>query len=225
MKLVNTIKELSSVKEEVYGALDSFIAWELEFPLVTVKKAVKILEDEKQWKRIIQVIKWMLSKGQGRTMRTYFSLLNALAHEDRLDEAEQVWAKIFSDNLDGTPRFFFDKMISIYYHRDLHHKMFEIFADMEELGVKPSVSTVKMMGKVFRKLGMMDKYEKLNNKYPPPMWEYRFIKGKRVRIRAKNPNNSDYASEDEETAQNSDEPAEEDESLEPNEANTEGIIC
>ena len=49
------MKELSNVKEEVYGALDAFIAWDLEFPLITVKKALKVLEDEKEWKRIIQV--------------------------------------------------------------------------------------------------------------------------------------------------------------------------
>lgn len=46
---------MSNVKEEVYGALDAFIAWDLEFPLITVKKALKALEDEKEWKRIIQV--------------------------------------------------------------------------------------------------------------------------------------------------------------------------
>lgn len=45
------------MKEEVYGALDSFIAWELEFPLITVKKAIKSLEEQKEWKRVIQVIK------------------------------------------------------------------------------------------------------------------------------------------------------------------------
>jgi hypothetical protein len=50
------IKGLSNVKEEVYGALDSFVAWELEFPLIVVKKALKKLEDEKEWKRIIQVL-------------------------------------------------------------------------------------------------------------------------------------------------------------------------
>jgi hypothetical protein len=50
------IKGLSNVKEEVYGALDSFVAWELEFPLIVVKKALKTLEDEKEWKRIIQVL-------------------------------------------------------------------------------------------------------------------------------------------------------------------------
>lgn len=47
--------KLSHVKEEVYGALDSFIAWELEFPLVTVKKALKTLENHGEWRRIIQV--------------------------------------------------------------------------------------------------------------------------------------------------------------------------
>ena len=50
------IKGLSNVKEEVYGALDSFVAWELEFPLIVVKKALQKLEGEKEWKRIIQVL-------------------------------------------------------------------------------------------------------------------------------------------------------------------------
>lgn len=70
--------------------------------------------------------KWMLSKGQGRTMGTYFCLLNALAEDGRLDEAEELWKKIFSDNLESTPRIFFDKMISIYYHRGMHEKMFDV---------------------------------------------------------------------------------------------------
>ncbi|KAF2312221.1 hypothetical protein GH714_028813 [Hevea brasiliensis] len=195
-KLVDCIKGLSNVKEEVYGALDSFVAWELEFPLVAVKKALKTLENEQEWKRIIQVIKWMLSKGQGQTMGTYFTLLNALAEDGRLDEAEELWTKLFSDNLESMPRIFFNKMIAIYYKRDMHEKMFEIFADMEELGVQPNVAIVNMMGSAFKKLGMLDKYDKLKKKYPPPKWEYRYIKGKRVRIRAKNVDELDAANED-----------------------------
>ncbi|KAF8096152.1 hypothetical protein N665_0317s0057 [Sinapis alba] len=184
-KMIACIKELSNVKEEVYGALDSFIAWELEFPLVIVKKALAILEDEREWKKIIQVTKWMLSKGQGRTMGTYFSLLNALAEDNRLDEAEELWNKLFMEHLEGTPRKFFNKMISIYYKRDMHHKLFEVFADMEELGVKPNIAIVHMVGKVFLKLEMNDKYEKLMKKYPPPQWEFRYIKGRRVKVKAK----------------------------------------
>lgn len=184
-KLVDCIKELSNVKEEVYGSLDSYIAWELEFPLIVVKKALKTLENEKEWKRIIQVTKWMLSKGQGRTMGSYFTLLNALAEDGRIEEAEELWRKLFSEHLEGTPRTFFDKMISIYYKRDMHEKMFEIFADMEELNVRPNASIVKMMGDVLQKLGMLDKYQKLKKKYPPPKWEYRYYKGKRVKVRAK----------------------------------------
>ncbi|EOY23345.1 PREDICTED: pentatricopeptide repeat-containing protein At4g21190 [Theobroma cacao] len=207
-KLVSCVKELSNVKEEVYGALDSFIAWELEFPLITVKKALKILQNEQEWKRIIQVVKWMLSKGQGRTMGTYFTLLNALAEDGRLDEAEELWAKLFSDNLESTPRIFFDKMISIYYHKGMHDKMFEVFADMEELGVKPSVSVVSMVGNVFQQLGMLDKYDKLNKKYPPPKWEYRYIKGKRVKIKVKQLEEFDKiakgVTEDKETDENYD---------------------
>nr|GME17623.1 pentatricopeptide repeat-containing protein At4g21190 [Ipomoea batatas] len=183
LKLVECIKGLSNVKEEVYGALDSFIAWELEFPLITVKKAIKTLEHEKEWKRIIQVTKWMLSKGQGRTMGSYYTLLNALAEDGRLDEAEELWRKLLLENLESIPRIFFEKMISLYYRREMHEKMFEIFADMEELGVRPTVRIVTIVGDVFQKLDMLDKYRKLKKKYPPPRWEYRYVKGKRIKIR------------------------------------------
>lgn len=56
---------------------------------------------------------------------------------------------------------------------------------MEELGVQPNMPIVTMVGNVFQELGMLDKYEKLKKKYPPPKWEYRYIKGKRVKIQAK----------------------------------------
>ncbi|XP_029128210.1 pentatricopeptide repeat-containing protein At4g21190 isoform X2 [Cajanus cajan] len=182
-KLVNSIKELSNVKEEVYGALDSYVAWELEFPLITVKKALKTLEFEQEWKRVIQVTKWMLSKGQGKTMGSYFTLLNALVEDDRLDEAEELWTKLLMQYMESLPRRFFDKMISIYRKRDMHDKMFEIFADMEELGLRPSISVVSMIGEAFKELGMLDKYQKLHAKYPPQQWEYRYIRGKRVKVK------------------------------------------
>ncbi|XP_022851299.1 pentatricopeptide repeat-containing protein At4g21190 [Olea europaea var. sylvestris] len=208
LKLVECIRGLSNVKEEVYGALDSFIAWEVEFPLITVKKALKTLENEKEWKRIIQVTKWMLSKGQGKTMGSYFSLLNALAEDGRLDEAEELWKKLFSQNLESMPRIFFEKMISIYYHREMHEKMFETFADMEELGIRPTMSIVSMVGDVFEKLGMMDKCQKLKKKYPLPKWEYRYFKGKRVKVRAKyleETDNADLNKADKEAEVNSSE--------------------
>lgn len=62
---------------------------------------------------------------------------------------------------------------------------------MEELGIKPNSSIVEMLGKVFQDLGMMDKHEKLMKKYPPTMWEYRYFKGKRVRVQSKHPNGLD----------------------------------
>ncbi|KMZ65418.1 Pentatricopeptide repeat-containing protein [Zostera marina] len=181
-KLVDCVNGLSNVKEEVYGALDSFIAWELEFPLIVVKKTLKTLEFQKEWKRIIQLSKWMLSKGQGKTMGTYYTLLNAFAEDGRLEEAEELWTKIFSENLESLPRTFFIKMISIYHSKGMHEKMFEIFADMEELGIRPDVKIVNMIGDAFKQVGMDDNYERLTKKYPPPKWEYRYIKGKRVKI-------------------------------------------
>lgn len=59
-------------------------------------------------------------------MGSYFTLLNALAEDGRLDEAEELWTKLFTENLESMPRIFFDKMISIYYKRAMHEKMFEV---------------------------------------------------------------------------------------------------
>ncbi|CAN6465193.1 unnamed protein product [Victoria cruziana] len=125
----------------------------------------------------------MLSKGQGKTMGSYFMLLNALVEDSRLEEADDLWSKIFSENLEGTPRIFFVKMISVYHGRNMHEKMFEVFADMEELGIRPNNSIVAMIGGTLKELRMHDKYEKLVKKYPPQMWEYRYARGKRVRVR------------------------------------------
>lgn len=62
---------------------------------------------------------------------------------------------------------------------------------MEELSIRPTVQIVSMVGDVFKKVDMLDKYEKLKRKYPPPKWEYRYVKGKRVKIRTKNHEETD----------------------------------
>lgn len=182
-RLVNCVKGLSSVKEEVYSALDSFIVWDLEFPLIAVKKALKTLQAEKEWKRIIQLTKWMLSKGQGKTLGNYFLLLNALAEEGRIEEAEELWTKLLMENLENMPRVFFARIITMYERNNMTEKLFEVFADMEELGIKPDYSTVLRVAKILKELGMLDKYDKMLEKYPRPKWEYRYCKGKRVKRR------------------------------------------
>lgn len=59
-------------------------------------------------------------------MGTYTILLNALAEDGRLDEVEELWTKLFTENLESTPRNLFDKMMAIYHHKGMHDKMFEV---------------------------------------------------------------------------------------------------
>lgn len=66
---------------------------------------------------------------------------------------------------------------------------------MEELGVRPSMPIVTMVGDVFKKLEMLDKYEKLKRKYPPTKWDYRYIKGKRVKVRTNHSDQTEANSE------------------------------
>jgi hypothetical protein len=49
------VSELPNEKEAVYGALDKWTAWETEFPLIAAAKALKILQQRRQWTRVIQV--------------------------------------------------------------------------------------------------------------------------------------------------------------------------
>nr|CAD1818031.1 unnamed protein product [Ananas comosus var. bracteatus] len=84
------VSKLPNDKEVIYGALDRWIAWETEFPVIAATKALEILRRRNQWLRIIQVTKWLLSKGQVLTLETYDTLLLAFNMEGRIDEAESI---------------------------------------------------------------------------------------------------------------------------------------
>lgn len=182
-KLLERVRTLSNVKEEVYGALDAFIAWEVEFPLVAVKKALKILKLERNWKRIIQISKWMIGKGQGKTLGTYLLLLEAFDKEGRIEEAQELWQKVFTVNMECTPRTFFSRMISMYDHHGMVEELLEVFADMEELEVRPEIDAVEKIALTYQKLGDLDKAERVRKKYPPPKWRYRTVNGMPIKIR------------------------------------------
>ncbi|KAL6174517.1 hypothetical protein ACLB2K_051163 [Fragaria x ananassa] len=91
--LVKTLLDLNDSKEAVYGTLDGWVAWEQDFTIGKLRMALIALEKEQQWHRIIQVIKWMLSKGQGTTMGTYGQLIHALDMTRRSTQvlAEEDW--------------------------------------------------------------------------------------------------------------------------------------
>ncbi|KAK8969544.1 Pentatricopeptide repeat-containing protein [Platanthera guangdongensis] len=98
LHLVRLISKLPDDKDAVTVALDFWTAWETEFPIITSAKALKILRRRNQWRRIIQVSKWMLSKGQVLTMGTCDTLLLALDRDDRLKEAEELRCMILQTN-------------------------------------------------------------------------------------------------------------------------------
>ncbi|KAH6814060.1 Pentatricopeptide repeat superfamily protein [Perilla frutescens var. frutescens] len=152
MNLVRTICGLPNEREAVYGALDEWIAWETKFPLIAATKALRILRSRNQWKRLIQVAKWMLSKGQRATMATYDLLLLAFDMDRRLDEAKMLWDMILRAHDRSISKRLFSKMISLYDHHNLPNNVIEVFADMEELGVKPDKDTVRRIGRAFEQL-------------------------------------------------------------------------
>ncbi|XP_031256784.1 pentatricopeptide repeat-containing protein At4g18975, chloroplastic isoform X2 [Pistacia vera] len=182
LNLVRIVSELPNEKEAVYGALDKWTAWETEFPLIATAKALNMLRQRGQWRRVIQVAKWMLSKGQGATMGTYDTLLLAFDKDQRADEAESLWNMILHTHSRSISKRLFSRMISLYDHHDMLDKIIDVFADMEELGVKPDEDTVQRVARAFRKLGEEEKRKLVLEKYQC-RWKYIHFKGERVKVR------------------------------------------
>lgn len=182
--LVDTVMKLSNEKEIVYGALDQWVAWEEEFPLIALAKALRILRQRDQWQQVIQVAKWMLSKGQGMTMGTYDTMILAFDMDGRVDEAEVLWDTICQMHTRSVPRMLFSRMISMYERHNMPKKLLEVFTDMEELGVKPDEGTMKKVAHAFSIMGLEDKHNEVLRKYRPK-WKYLRFNGEQVRIRAK----------------------------------------
>ncbi|MBA0786089.1 hypothetical protein Gotri_026052 [Gossypium trilobum] len=53
--LVPKVSQLSNEKETIYRALDKWVAWENEFPLIAAAKALQIFKKRSQWLCAIQV--------------------------------------------------------------------------------------------------------------------------------------------------------------------------
>lgn len=182
LNLVRIVSGLPNEKEAVYGALDKWTAWELEFPVIAAAKALHIFRSRNQWKRVIQVAKWMFGKGQGMTMGTFDTLLLAFDMDKRVDEAESFWNMILHTHTRSISKKLFSRMVSLYTHHNMPEKIIEVFADMEELGVKPDEDTVRKVARAFRELGEHDKQNKVLKTYLGK-WKYIHFKGDRVRVR------------------------------------------
>lgn len=176
-KLLESLESVSNVKEEVYAVLDGFVAWELDFPLVSVKKALAVLERAKNWPRIIQIIKWMLGKGQGRSLGTYSLLLEAFSEEGRIDEAQELFKKVFAQNLECTPLKMFSEIMKMYERHKMYEDILEVFADMEELNVRLDAKLSDIVSGTYVKIGESDRAYRVRLKYSPPKYRWRTING------------------------------------------------
>ncbi|KAJ1264624.1 hypothetical protein BS78_08G013900 [Paspalum vaginatum] len=170
--LVNTLFGLEDSREAVYGTLDAWVAFEQDFPVASLKQALSALEKDEQWHRIVQVIKWMLSKGQGNTMNTYEQLVHALEKDNRAEEAHRIWKKKIGHDLHSVPWRFCHLMLAIYYRNNMLDRLVKLFKELEACGRKPPSKDIirkvedayEMLGMVEEKEALLDKYKDLYNK-------------------------------------------------------------
>lgn len=164
--LVSTLLEPKDSKEAVYGALDAWVAWERNFPIGQLKNVLISLEKEQQWHRIIQVIKWMLSKGQGNTMGTYKQLIQALDMDHRAQEAHEFWRKKIGSDLHSVPWELCKLMISVYYRNNKLQDLVKLFKGLEAFDRKPpEKSIVRKVADAYEMLGLLEEKERVLVKY------------------------------------------------------------
>ncbi|KAG4985756.1 hypothetical protein JHK86_033447 [Glycine max] len=113
------------------------VVWEQNFLIASLKTILISLEKDQQWHRVMQVIKWMLSKGQGMTMGTYGQLIRALNIDHRVKEAQKFWEIKIGSDLHLVPWQLCHLMISVYYRnnmlQDLVKLCFPLFVTAEPL--------------------------------------------------------------------------------------------
>lgn len=163
--LVKNVMGLSDIREEVYGALDEWAAFEVEFPLAATRSALERLRQQGQWHRVIQVTKWMFSKGIGKTHGAYSLLLKAYCMDGRLDEAGELWDRLLTLFSRDMPKSMFFFMANAYRRREMPEKVVEVFEQMESFGMKPDKDLLRRAEEAYQQLNMPEKVELLGKKY------------------------------------------------------------
>ncbi|KAK9699475.1 hypothetical protein RND81_08G175900 [Saponaria officinalis] len=164
--LIKTLLDLEDSKDAIYGALDAWVAWEQNFPIAALKHVLLTLEKEQQWHRVVQVIKWMLSKGQGNTVGTYQQLIRALDMDHRAEEAHNFWMKKIGTDLHSVPWHACHLMISVYLRNNMFDRLVKLFKGLEAFDRKPPDKLiVQKVADAYDLLGLIDEKEKLLEKY------------------------------------------------------------
>lgn len=164
--LVTTLMDLPDSKEAVYSALDAWVAWERDFPIGALKNVLLALEKEQQWHRVVQVIKWMLSKGQGTTNGTYGQLIHALDMDNRVEEAQEIWKKKLAFDLHSVPWKLCNLVLSMYYRNKMLEEVVTLFKGLESFDRKPTEkSIVQKVGNAYELLGLPEEKERVLEKY------------------------------------------------------------
>lgn len=164
--LISTLFDLKDSKQSVYGALDAWVAWEQKFPLASIRRALIVLEKQHQWHRIVQVIKWMLSKGQGNTMGTYGMLIRALDMDHRAEEAHRFWVKKIGSDLHSVPWSLCTSMIAIYYRNNMLEHLIKLFKGLESFDRKPpEKSIVQKVADAYEVSGLVEEKTRILEKY------------------------------------------------------------
>ncbi|KAF2586768.1 hypothetical protein F2Q70_00034596 [Brassica cretica] len=95
LNLVRMLSGLPNEKEAVYGALNKWVAWEVEFPIVAAAKALQILRKRSQWHRVIQVYAYPGHLGYGHSKKKLNTHWGSIKEFERGNEGTREKGLVF----------------------------------------------------------------------------------------------------------------------------------
>ncbi|MFQ6643800.1 hypothetical protein Gotur_017515 [Gossypium turneri] len=110
------------------------------------------------------------------------SLLLFVTMGNRVDEARSLWNMVLHTHSRSISKRLFSRMISLFHHHSMPDKIIVVFADIEELCVRPDENTVKKVTRAFQELGEEEKQKLVLRRYMSK-WKYIHFNGEQVRVK------------------------------------------
>eukprot|EP00249_Psilotum_nudum_P008656 c21427_g1_i1 orf=1-429(+) len=109
-------------------------------------------------------------------------MLKAYDMDGRLEEADALWKQLIMKYARSVPRAMFRRMITMYDKHAMPEKLLKVFAQMEEVDVKPDEFIMKRVAQIYEKMEMKDKMEELSCKYLQKVRVQRSFAGNPLKI-------------------------------------------
>ncbi|GBG62924.1 hypothetical protein CBR_g34295 [Chara braunii] len=94
LELVKMVERLPNTKTAFYNAMNAWAEEPGQFSLSTIRRAISILRSERRWRKLVQIIRWLMDTGRKMPSNSYNLLMLSYAKLGRVDDVGRLSAKM-----------------------------------------------------------------------------------------------------------------------------------